>query len=432
MYIRLNFLANAIKPDGRDAALVKNMGITFGETVLTKGLNFLLILTLARALGPTDYGKYSFIFVAMALCSALFDFGMENTAVRFASREKERKDAIFGLYLGTKCIILILLVVFFILGGGWLFSMFDKPEMTQYIPYLIIGLLGESMFFVNDTYLQASQRFTMRAILNVARYAACLGYVWALLAMDIARLETVFYVYLIPLAFTVLFMGKYFRFLMAALRTRFEPVLLDSLFSYEKWMAIYSVANNLIGRVDFFLLALWVSYDQMGIYNAAFQLCAVVSFLPFVMGKVLLPALSERSESEIFETVNRVFRTTAMVALAGLILIPAVPFVLPFLLGGEYVAAIPVLQILLIAFLIGLITMPYEQALYAIGRPKILSLGRYAQLALLVVLNVLSIPLFGIIAAAVSMLVSRAMYFAFVRLQYAVLQPREASLCPSR
>ncbi len=444
MFIRFSNLAHAMKFNGLEGTLARNLGITLAETIATKSLNFLLILMLARILGPAEYGRYSFIFVTMALASALFDLGMENTAVRFAARDPARSNAIFGLYLGVKSLILVALIGFFALGGGWLFQLLHKPEMTAYMPYLIIGLLGESLFFVNDTYLQARQWFIPRAILNISRYGACLGYVWVLAAMDMASLERIFYLYLIPVAFSLQFVPNYCRFFMAAWRDKLPPGTLSEIAHYEKWMALYAVANNLLGRIDFFLLGLWVSYDGIGIYNAAFQLCAVVSFLPFVLGKVLLPSLAGRGEREIFDTVDRVFQTTALLAMGGLLLIPAVPFVLPKLLGPDYLKAIPVLQVLLAAFLTGLVTMPFEQALYAMGRPQAMCLGRYWQLALAIALNIATIPAFGIMAAACNALVSRMAYLAFIRMQYAALQPVETNseapetqteggaLCPTR
>ena len=116
------------------APLVKNLSITFSENVMTKGLSFLTILMLTRTLGPGDYGKYSFVFVTVATCSALFDFGMENTAVRFASRDKALMQPIFGLYLLVKLGTLGSLVLLLMLAGPWLFGLMHKPEMGQYLP----------------------------------------------------------------------------------------------------------------------------------------------------------------------------------------------------------------------------------------------------------------------------------------------------------
>lgn len=400
------------------SSLLRNLGITFLENVMSKGLNFLIILVMTRSLGPEDYGKYSFIFVTVTLCSALFDFGMENTAVRFAARDQEKKQTIFGLYFLTKLLILLGLTAFFIFAGEQAFATMHKESVAQYMPYLIIGLLGESLFFVNDTWLQANQRFQFRAILNVARYSVALLYIIGLACFHKMLLQAAMIIYLIPLAFSCFFLPNYVSFVRSFFRNRLDKSLLGEITDYEKWMFVYAIANNMLGRVDFFMLGFWVGFHQLGIYNAAFQLCSIVSFLPFVLGKVLLPTLSSQTEEEVFKTTNSVLRVTCLFSLAVIALTPLSQWVIPLLLGKEYAASITILQILLITFSGGLISMPYEQALYALGRPKVMTLGKYLQLGIIVLLNIATIPIFGIYAAATNVLVGRVLYLIFINRYY--------------
>jgi O-antigen/teichoic acid export membrane protein len=408
--------------------LLRNLSITFSENVITKGLSFLSILILTRMLGPEDYGKYSFVFVTVALCSALFDFGMENTAVRFAARDKDKKQTIFGLYLSVKIFTLLALVLFFIFGGEWLFRLMDKAAVSQYMPFLIMGLIGESLFLVNDTYLQANQQFQLRAAINIARYTVALLYVIFLLSGNQVALQTVFYIYLVPLAFSLAFLGKYLGFIRTYIHKRMEKSLFKELCRYEQWMFVYSVAYNLLGRVDFFMLGFWVGFHELGIYNAAFQLCSIVSFLPMALGKVLLPALSELSEQEIFKKGRKLIRATNWMCLAASLPIPFLHWLVPLLLGKDYASAVPVLQILLFAFILSLMSMPYEQSLYSLGQPKILSVGRYLQLLLIVLLNLVMLPVmgaeYGIYIVALTGLAGRVMYLVFSRYYYLQYESR--------
>lgn len=403
--------------------LLKNLSITFCENVITKGLSFLTILILTRTLGPESYGKYSFVFITVALCSALFDFGMENTAVRFAARDKNQTPSIFGLYLSVKLSILFALVLFFALAGQWfLADVMHKGEISQFLPYLIAGLIGESLFFVNDTYLQARQKFQLRAYLNIARFSVALLFVFSMLAGHWLTLKAVFLIYLIPLVFSLLFLGKYAGFVRAYLKQGLPAPLLKEIFSYERWMLIYSAAYNLLGRVDFFMLSFWVHFQQLGIYNAAYQLCSIVSFLPMCLGKVLLPALSELPEPEVFRKTRKLIRATFLICAAACCLIPMTGWLVPVLLGKEYASAVPILQILLMAFIFGLLSMPYEQSLYSLGRPKVLSIGRYLQLLLIVVLNLILLPMageaYGAYVVALTGLAGRLMYLFYSRAFY--------------
>ncbi len=413
------FQASAVFDSAKKPSLlVRNLGLTFFEAVVTKGLNFFMILALTRTLGPADYGKYSFIFVAVTLLSALFDFGMENTAVRFSARDKSEKYPIFGLYLSLKLGILGVVILFLILTQGWLFQILNKSELIVFLPFLIVGLLGESLFFVNDTYCQANQWFQLRAILNIVRFSICFLFIGILIFYNQLQLHWVLYVYWIPLLFSLLFSKQYVQFLSAFWKSHLPTSLMTEITGYQKWMLVYSVANNLLSRLDFLMLGLWVSYAQLGLYNAAVQLCAIIAFLPLVLGKVLLPTLSGLSETQVFQVSEKIIQYTLILVLAALTLIPMSPFVIPILFGKQYQASIGVFQILVMAYAAGLMSMPFEQTLYSLGKPDVLCTSRYWQLAIILLLNIIMIPLWGLYGAAVGTFVGRLLYLLQVRVHY--------------
>ena len=394
--------------------LFKNLSVVFSETVVTKILNFVIILLLTRQLGPEEYGKYSFIFVTMAFCSSFFDFGMENTAVRFANKKSETRNSIFGLYLFVKMLILFGIILVLMLFGGQIFALIHKSELSKYIPFLIIGILGESLFFVNDTYLQAVQKFTLRAYLNICKYSLNLIFIVILFLEKLLYLKYVFCMYFIPLGITILFIPKYIEFLKNYFSKNLPTELLKEIFNYEKWMFVLSIGTNTLQKIDFFMISYWVSYIQIGIYNAAIQLAAVVSFLPYVFGKVLLPKLAEMENPEICSFIKKFDKILILACIVMTLCIPLTDFVVPVLLGEQYVLSIPVLKILLFAFILTFYVAPTEQALYALGLPKIITQGRYIQLFTLIGLNFLMIPKFGIVGSAFSVLMIRILYLLFV------------------
>lgn len=402
----------------KPSLLVRNLGLTFFEAVVTKGLNFVIILLLTRTLGPSEYGKYSFIFVMVSLLSALLDFGMENTAVRFSARDKREKYPIFGLYLTLKLSVLGIIILFFIQAQGWMFQVLNKPELVVFLPFLIVGLVGESLFFVNDTYCQANQWFRLRMILNIVRFVTCFLFVSLLIAFKQMYLQWVLYVYCIPFLFSLLFLKQYVQFLSAFWKQRLPAVLMSEIVGYQKWMMVYSIANNIISRLDFFLLGFWVSYSLLGVYNAAVQLCAIIAFLPLVLGKVLLPTLSDLSEEKIFQVSQKVIQYTLILVIIALTLVPVSPLVIPTLLGGQYQASIGVFQILVFAYSAALMSMPFEQALYSLGKPNVLCVSRYWQLLTILLVGILAIPFFGVYGAALGTLAGRLLYLLLIRIYF--------------
>lgn len=401
---------------------LKDVGITFFENIATRFLNFFIILILTKILGPESYGKYSFIYVVMIFSAAFFDFGMDNTAIRFSSREKSLKNSIFGLYFLVKLLIMSILILSLIIGGKYIFHLIHKDSLTHFIPFLIIGLIGESLFLINDTFLLAIQQFKFRAIVNISRYFLSLLYVVILFLNKIVLLKYVFLVYVIPVLFSVIFIGRYIDFLWNYITKFIESDLLTEIFEYEKWMFSLSIATNILGRIDFLMLSFWVGFREIGIYNAALQLSSVVAFIPMVFNKVLLPKLSEKEPNDIIIFTKKMVKKMVFLVIFMICLIPFSGFLVPLLLGDKYNSAIGVLQYLLLGFTLAFITVPLDQALYSLGKPKFITVNKYIQIIIVILLNCALIPRFGMIWAAVNMVASRIIalilsYYAFNKIE---------------
>lgn len=408
----VNILSNAkiyIKKTSQ-SRFVKNLSITFAENVTTKIFGFFITLALVRNLGPENYGVYSFVLVNVFLLSALFDFGMENTAIRFANRDKEKTNPVFGLYFIVKSIILLLFIFTLIFGGKNILEIMHKPELIKYLPYFIMGFLGESLFFVNDTYLQCIQKFKLRAAINITRYIVMFGFILVLILNKTLLLKYTMFAFIIPVIFSLFFVPRYWTFISSFFKQRLSKKIMLEMFHYEKWMFVLASVNGLLGKVDIYMLSFWATYSQLGIYSAAYNLLSIVSFLPYVFGKVMLPKMAETSREDLFDMTIRIVKPILAISLLSLIIIPIFPFLVPILFGHKYDSSIIVVQALTIATLISFILLPFEQSMYPLGKPKYTSALKFAQLILNIILNYIFIPKYGMIWAAINLGIARLFY----------------------
>jgi O-antigen/teichoic acid export membrane protein len=403
-------MVNSSKSSFLQNRLFRNLSIVFSENIITKALNFLIILLLSINLGPEDYGKYSYLFVNIAFCSAFFDFGMENTAVRFSAKDKENTNVFFGLYLFTKLVIIFAVISVLFCFGNYIFGWLGRDDIIKYIPYFIVGFLGESLLFVNDTYLQAIQKFKLRAMINIFRYIISLLFILLLYLNQAINLKYVFFLYLLPLLISIFFLVKYIHFLKSYFSKRVARDMFLEIIHYEKWMLMVSVPNNTLGRIDFLMISIWVAYDQLGIYNVAFQLSAIVAFLPFVLSKVMLPTLSELSPQKVVEFTKKILKPTMYISVGMLVLIPLARPVISIILGSKYMASISILQYMLLSAIIAFALIPIEQAIYSLGKPKFITLGKCVQIVLIIVLITITVPYWGLTWAAISVAVARFLY----------------------
>lgn len=389
---------------------VKNLSITFAENIITKVFGFFITLALVRNLGPENYGIYSFVMVNILILSALFDFGMENTAIRFANRDKEKTNPVFGLYFITKSAVILIFILAVIFGGKNILEVMHKPELIKYLPFFILGFIGESLFFVNDTYLQCIQKFKLRAAINIIRYITMFSFIMALVLKKILLLKYVMFAFIIPIIFSLFFAPRYWTFISSFFKVRLSKKLMLEMFHYEKWMFVLASVNGLLGKVDIYMLSFWATYVQLGIYSAAYNLLSIVSFLPYVFGKVMLPKMAETKREELFDMTIRIVKPILAISLLSLIIIPIFPFLVPILFGHKYDSSVPVVQALTIATLISFILLPFEQSMYPLGKPKYTSAIKFAQLIFNIILNYIFIPRYGMIWAAINLGIARLFY----------------------
>ncbi|WP_219834874.1 oligosaccharide flippase family protein [Paenibacillus sp. R14(2021)] len=398
--------------------LFQNLSVVFSENIITRALNFVIILLLSLHLGPQEYGKYSYLFVNIAFCSALFDFGMENTAVRFTAKDKTKTTVYFGLYLTVKLSILLLICAALILFGKDVLHLLGRSDMAPYLPYFIVGFLGESLLFVNDTYLQAIQRFKLRAIINITRFITSLLFIAALYVNHAIMLKYVCFLFFLPLLISIFFIVKYVLFLKAYLVQRIDRQVLKEIFHYEKWMFMISIPNNTLGRIDFLMISIWVAYDQLGIYNVAFQLSAIVAFLPFVLSKVMLPSMAELKPADVVAFTRKMIKPTLIICAGMLLLIPLARPVITIVLGPSYEPSISILQFMLVSAIIAFGLIPIEQAIYSLGMPKFITVGKCVQILVIVLLITATVPFLGAIWAAISVAIARLLYGVLISLFY--------------
>ena len=69
----------------------------------------------------------------------------------------------------------------------------------------------------------------------------------------------------------------------------------------------------------------------------------------------------------------------------------------PIFLGEKYLGAVSILQVMLISAILGFIIVPIEQAIYSLGKPMFITIGKYIQMGGIIILIFLTVPYFGVI-----------------------------------
>jgi len=189
---------------------------------------------------------------------------------------------------------------------------------------------------------------------------------------------------------------------------------------------IRSYGIDLLGtlalQIDQVLVIRMLMASQMGIYGVLLSLSRMFNLFPAAIVMVLFPKASAASRDEVLGLVGRSARLgTVVTGFSSLAVSLIGPHVLAILYGREFATNNRCLLILLVEVTFsGCITI-LMQAFMALGRPGVVSVLQAVGLVLSIPLMLFLVPRYGIMGAAMSLLISTIARLIFVLCSFPLL-----------
>ena len=395
--------------------IFKNMGFLFVSDLITRLLSFVLFIAIARVLGQEGLGNYSFIFAFTGIFFVLNDFGISTLFLREGSRNPERiqhyfkNAATMKLFFGLLAIIVVAIAINFAQVTGELrtavyFAAFALFFSNLKELFLAVFQVRQQMFFVG-----VSRVVEIFLIVLLGIYAVNSGH--GLIGLTLAFIASYFIVFLIN-AFACarlikLSLGFDFGFQEKFLRTAL-PFWFTGLFM------------TITFRTDAIMIQLIRGAAETGLYSSSFRIMEALYFIPLAVISAVFPAMSRLHKTDKV-MLTRLYRKMFYYLLAlalpmGIGTMILADRIILFLYGEEFAGAGFVLQLLILAevamFLYGI--MGY--LLNAINRQILFTLTAAGAAILNVAMNLVLIPKFSYVGAAVSTVVTS--FLIFVALFY--------------
>jgi len=178
-----------------------------------------------------------------------------------------------------------------------------------------------------------------------------------------------------------------------------------SLLKYAKYSWLGQISVQAFNWLDTVLMAFFVSTTLIGIYEAAWMMASTLAVVSSAIGTTLFPTFSELSAQDRYEEVSELL--TEGLTFAGIFIIPGLIGALTVgsrvleIYGPEYGQGGLVLVLLVVARLTNAYSGLFKNTINAIDRPDIGFRINAALLLSNVVLNLVLIPIFGWVGAAV-------------------------------
>lgn len=389
----------------------KQSQVTIIGTIINGILGALFYILVARFLGPSDFGLLTISIATLTLIADIVDFGTNTGLVRYVSANliDDKNTAFKYIKLALEFKILIWLVV---LALGILFSeviavyIFNKAELIIPLKLVMVGVGGALLFSFATSSLQAFQKYFIWSAVNVLTNLLRLLFIICFFYFGILNL---------PITLLSYILLPFFGFSLALLFLPFGKIIqiknefsvARKLFTYNFWVAIFTIIAALSSRTDTFLSARLLSSFELGIYGVAFQLVQVVPQLVGALGTVAAPKFASfRSDKEMISYFKKFQLFVLGLAALAILCLPVVVYIIPQILGSAYSTATIPFVILFLAMLIFLISVPlHNSIIFYYGKPQVFIWVSIGNFLITVLLGYILILNYGVIGAAVTVLI---------------------------
>lgn len=390
--------------------LFSEAAIMFVGLVSKRGFTFLSIVIIARHLQPDGYGLIRLGAALLTFSGMIFTLGLDDGISRFLPRYEElaekRKVLVSSFHIGIVSSI----------GGAALFMLLSyrianflnipraAPVFTIFsaaIPILVVyklqlgtirGTKKSLPFVYTNHVIMPTVRFAMIALLWLLGFGV-IGIAFGYLAGYIVAVIVGFY-----------FIHRDTPLLNSNIKT---PREYRALLHFSLPLVLSGFMYQVLMSSDVFLLGYFTSSSSaIGIYQGVYPLGNLLFVVLVSFRYIVLPIFSETDGVDEISHQNlygSLTKWTFLFSVPLALLFVGFPFtIIRLTFGEQYVSGARVLQVLVIGLSSHFLLGPNAGVLKAIGRTREVMI--FVSIAALsnILLNIVLIPAFGILGAAIS------------------------------
>jgi O-antigen/teichoic acid export membrane protein len=380
--------------------IAKGAAWMIGARLADRAIGLVGTVILARLLTPADFGLVAMATAVIGLIELASAFGFEVSLIRKANPTRDHYDTVWTLN------------VLFSVGCGAITAALALPAAAFYgdqrlVPILVVlgaawaigglsnvGIIDfqRTLNFAREFQFLITRRFVGSAVtISLALWTRSY---WALIAGLVALRLT----------------GLLLSYLWHPFRPRMNLRATAEIFSFSVWIFVDKLANFGSMRASDFVLGSTHGPAEVGLYRIGDE----IGHLPGTelvapLNRAILPGVSQMIEG------GRPTRDLVVAAsgVVGLILIPAClgisaiadPLV-RVMLGDQWLAAVPLVQILAINSMFLALWANQHATLFAVGKPHVPGLISVAKLCVFALCVFLLVREYGAQGVAVSALLS--------------------------
>jgi len=403
--------------------LAQSSLFVFAGIIISKILIYFYRVIIARSLGPDVYGMFSIALMVEGWLAAISVLGLtegmvRNIALYNGENKKDKAKYIFrfGLVAITITSIFSGTLLFF-LSEHLAVNIFHNGDLTillKIFSFIIpLGIISKPFIAVIQAHGRILyQSFILNVLQNVVKLLALILFLYLGLTDNIVAFS--YLAGIISLLSASYLVCKY------KIPYIFEKYILDSktkqglsreLVSYS-WPVLFSnIVLSVFFWVDSLLIGYFIGVTEVGFYNAAVPIAALMSLGSELFMYLFFPLISREYSRRNFKVIKHLSQQVGKWIFfinfpLFILIILFSGFLIQFIFGAEYLPAKNALRLLAVGALVNSLFFTSSRLLSISGKSKLIFFDIIATSLVNIVLNLILLPLYGIDGAAMATMIS--------------------------
>jgi len=401
----------------KSATAARNAAWVGSTTIVRYVISFVFSALLARTLGSESYGTYALAISLVSVVLVLAGSGFRMITVRDVARDFENAQRYVVTTLGLQSVVLLACLLLLIAGG---LTLGYTRELIGFAALLGIAqgisnaiALPMSVFIAREwmgvwSIFQTVQKVVLSAVVLGAVYLT--GDLYALAYPSIG----------VNALFLVVAVALFHRYVspVEGRAIRLDTQLIRYLVRETAPLLISGVAYVLYRRVDKILLSQFTSNTAViGWYGLAFNLYFTALTASDAYTRVLFPSMS-RFPLNTDHALNLLGVSMRHMLVLGVGFVVSVVVLadvfLPLLFGEGFSNSINCLRILSLGFVVNAVSTVFGNRLVSTGKQSWVAKAVFAALLANVISNLILMPNYLHVGAAISVVVGESVYLLIV------------------
>lgn len=300
------------------------------ERFSVQGVQFLVMLVIARILDPKDFGLVGMLTIFLAVAQSLIDSGFSQALIRKQDRTEVDNSTVF--YFNVAVSVLLYLLLYTI--APWVSDFYNEPQLTELMRVLCIIIIINSLAVVQRAIYSATLNFKTQA--KAAFIAALLsGIVGVVLAYQGYGVWTLIWQQLLNAGINTILLWVY---------SSWHPKWIYSwksfkvLFAFGSKLLVSGLLDTLYTNMYMLVIGKFFSASSLGFYSQADRFTKLPSSnITGIIQRVTYPVLCtlQDNDEKLRENYRKLLRLSAFIIFPLMCLLASIAYPLVELLIGE-------------------------------------------------------------------------------------------------